>query len=432
MNQFSKYLSSAIGLLLSSVPTIAHAQNFSGSSGVLSHEVKQPVQSHQQETEKTFDTQAKQCAEQLLAGQYEAAVATCKLATKTGNSLDLNRKFLIAMVWRNQAMALTQLQRWENAIAAYEQAIAINPEDIMNWIEQGMLLEKVHQTDRALISFRHAVHLNSESSLALARYCSILNQLGNYQEAIGACESALVGDGDWGSGGVAFVWNQHSHALIGLRQYDTALASADRAIDLQPDYADAWNNKAVSLWHLKDLDAALLASKRATASDATNAQFWFNQGRIFSALEQYENAVVAYDQAIQSNRSDNILTDILANKGAALWHLQRYQQALEATNQAIELNSKSFIAWYNQGVVLTDLGQYDRAIKAYEQANLIRPNHVATLTGKGIALMGLKNNQEALAMFELALNLDPTYLMAQQKRDELLEIFKSGVEKKSK
>lgn len=377
---------------------------------------------------------ADRCVALSALERYDDALASCYVANKPDGDWG---KSSPAIGWNNRALVLKKLGWLEEAIASYERALAINPNDATTWANQGIVLEKLGRYEKALTSYNRAIQVNGNYSGALAHRSATLNRLNKYQEALASCEAALKGDGVWEDISPAYAWNYRSGALIGLGQYQEALASAERAIALIQDYAEAWNNKGVSLWNLENYKDAEAATRHAVEINPKYTQAWFNYGRILSHKERYKEAVVAYDQALDGDVSlvdDPTLANIWVNKAVAFWHLKDYQNALDSTNIAIELNRDSFESWYNQAIVLLDWGRssqasdsqekYTQALNAYDQANRISPNNVYVWTGRGIALAGLGQNQEALAAFETALNLDPNYAPAQQERDKLLQKFK--------
>lgn len=393
--------------------------------------------------------QVERCGTLSDLGRQEEAIAACNSAIDK----------LPAPALTNRAIAEQRAGQIVDAIASYEKALAINPNDANTWTHQGTLFEALEQNQKALTSYNKAIQINPKFALAQVNRCATLNRLANYKEALAACDSAMNGDGNWGDKNPAYAWNQHSSAFIGLGQYQEALNSAERAIDINANMAEAWNNKGVSLWHLEKYQDAQVALQRAVEINPNYTQAWFNNGRVFSSLRQDSLAIQAYEKALDSQinfkanltckeilyNRDNLgiwllkeyekvlesvqkyCADVLTNKSVALWHLNDYQNALNSANLGIELNPQSFEAWYNLAVVLITLKQYAQALDAYEKASIIRPNNFYVLTGKGLALEGLERYQEALEAFEAALNINPNYQLAQQQRDLLLEKFKTQI-----
>ncbi len=362
------------------------------------------------------------------------------------------------------------------AIASYEQALNMRPDDASLWIQQGIALEQLGDYERAISSYDRAIEINPEYALALARRCGVLNALGDYEAALESCEQALMGDERWGSLHSAYAWSQQSASLLGLEQYEDALAAAQRAVDSQPTYGLGWNNRAVSLWRLERYDEALtsineaIAQYDATAEDILNTfergypepllllyreQIIadYNRGRIFASLRQFDEAIAAYQSALDINMyvdrqgveliTPAILSDILVNQSVAylFWSelLARTQdppmrsaQALElgfmASQSAVNINPDSWTGWYNQGIIALRQRQFNRAFSAFEYAAYLQPEDISTLIGQGIALTGLAvqgqvEAEEAIALFELVLNLDPTATLAEHCRAYVMENF---------
>lgn len=393
--------------------------------------------------------QVERCGTLSDLGRQEAAIEACNLAIDA----------LPAPAFTNRALAEQRAEKILEAIASYEKALAINSNDATAWTNQGTLFEKLGQNEKALTSYNKAIGIYPKSALAQVNRCATLNRLANYKEALDACDSAMKGDGSWGDKNLAYAWNQHSSASIGLGQYQVGLSSAERAININANMAEAWNNKGVSLWYLQKYPDALDALQKSVEIHPNYTHAWFNAGRIFSTLKQYKLAIQAYEKALNGeiNFQDNLTcnkilyereslgiwllkeyekvlesaqnycADVLANKSVASWNLRDYRNALNSANFGIELNPKSFEAWYNLAVVLVSLQRYGRALEAYEKASSISPNNFYVLTGKGLALEGLGQYREALEAFEAALNINPNYKLAQQQRDLLLEKFKTPI-----
>jgi tetratricopeptide (TPR) repeat protein len=64
---------------------------------------------------------------------------------------------------------------------------------------------------------------------------------------------------------------------------------------------------------------------------------------------------------------------ICYNKGNTLALEKNYQEAIKAYDEAIQLDPKFASAWYNKAVALDDLGDHQQAIKAYNKAIELDP-----------------------------------------------------------
>src|SRR6266699_3362940 len=150
------------------------------------------------------------------------------------------------------------------------------------------------------------------------------------------------------------------------------------------------------------------------------AQQWLEEGKTFYQLKKYEEALVAFEQAI---RLDPNLPSAYNSKGIALSNLQRYEEAVVAHEQAIHLNPNDARAYNNKGSALHYLERYDESLTAYEQAIRLNPYLATAYYGKGYVLSGLNRYEEALVAFEQAIRLNPNYALAYRSKGHALSNF---------
>jgi len=144
-----------------------------------------------------------------------------------------------------------------------------------------------------------------------------------------------------------------------------------------------------------------LPTNTPDVSQKTKEQ-WYEEGKRLYDLKQYEEALVAYDQAI---RLDPNSARAYNNKGFILNELTRYQEGLEAYEQSIRLDPNSADAYINKGVAFNRLERYEEAVAAYEEAIRIDPNYAVAYNNKGNALNGLHRNEEAQRAYAKARQL---------------------------
>src|SRR5208283_252017 len=74
------------------------------------------------------------------------------------------------------------------------------------------------------------------------------------------------------------------------------------------------------------------------------------------------------------------------NKGIALCKLGKFDEAITAYDKAIEVDPQNSGAWYNKGRTLNKLNMSDEAIKAYDKVIELNPQDSIGWIGKGRAL----------------------------------------------
>ena len=97
----------------------------------------------------------KKAKAQRQLNDYEAALKTCSKALKYYQSPQL---------WNCKALTLYSLKRYKPAIAAYNQAIKIDPENVWLWNNRGEAYTRLQQYEQAIFDFNQAIALDSNRS----------------------------------------------------------------------------------------------------------------------------------------------------------------------------------------------------------------------------------------------------------------------------
>lgn len=279
-----------------------------------------------------------------------------------------------AIDYFNQGKALYSLERHQAAIAAFDQAIAINPTDADAWNEKGKAFYYSEQTTEALEAFDQALKLNPNHYYAWVGRGIALRKLQRTAE-------------------------EHT-------AYEKALSTNEALLQANPSDAQAWYGKGLVLTQLEQYEAALTALDKATDINADNAEVWNAKGYIFSRLKQYEDAIAAYDRALQINPND---LESLTNRGTILTLLNRNEEALTCYRKVTEINPNYYLPWYTQGTVLYRLNRLKDALDSYGKSLKINPSFHLAWLNQGKALYGLSRYQEALKSYDKALQINPKY-----------------------
>ena len=115
-------------------------------------------------------------------------------------------------------------------------------------------------------------------------------------------------------------WFDVGITLYDQERFSDSVQAYDRAIEINPQFAEAWNNKGIDLGMLGKYDEAFQAFSTAVTINSTYAEAWYNMGVIFDFKGDYDSAIQAYSRAIWINPSsqkalinrDNDI-DIIAN-----------------------------------------------------------------------------------------------------------------------
>lgn len=157
------------------------------------------------------------------------------------------------------------------------------------------------------------------------------------------------------------MWKDFNYTYI-------VLYPAQRAAELDAILgtdADPWQN-AVN---------ALERARNQAIEDQTDAFAWFNMGTSFVALQMYEEAAIAYDQA----RSYGLPWRMLWYQFGpfeAYYHAGRYDDMIVLAQANLNDGGGHFVeeTYYYGGLAREGKGEYQRAISNYQAALQFNPN----------------------------------------------------------
>jgi tetratricopeptide (TPR) repeat protein len=296
--------------------------------------------------------------------------------------------------WLDLGYTAYDARRYEEALAAYEQAIQLDPGDAERYTEKGAALYALRRYGEALAAYERSLELDPNDHTAHYKKGLILRELGRDKEALAAYEEGIRV-----YPGLSWLHHARGDVLREMQRFDEALAAYEQAIKLEeggkPDPDDAalyYNNKGCVLLDLKRPDEALAAYNEAIRLKPDYGVAWRNTGDVLYELERAEEAVDAYKKAIELDPQDGYA---LQGLGDVLMQLGLFGQALAAYESVITIQPKEGLAYNNKGAALEALGSYAAALQAYEQAIVCNPKDGFGWRNKGNALRHLGRTAEA-------------------------------------
>jgi tetratricopeptide (TPR) repeat protein len=131
-------------------------------------------------------------------------------------------------------------------------------------------------------------------------------------------------------------YNALGEAYLAEKKFQPAAEAFEHASELAPMKSLYWNNLAAAYRALGQTDRALGALKKNEVVAAPHGTWidWYNLGAAYDKLEAYENAVTAYNRALELNpRGATVWTSL----GCAEQALGQWQLAQEHFNLAMAL-----------------------------------------------------------------------------------------------
>ena len=191
------------------------------------------------------------------------------------------------------------------AFAAYERGELIEAERLCrdalaadgNCFEAHHLLAVIAarhgRHEQALAGYDHALRLRPDDAQALSNRGVTLGELGRHAEALASYERALALAPDHPA-----ALSNRGNALRGLKRFEEALASFDRALALSPQFPEALSNRGTALYDLQRYEEALASYDRALALRPGYAHALSNRGLALQQLERFVEAMASFDKAL--------------------------------------------------------------------------------------------------------------------------------------
>jgi protein O-GlcNAc transferase len=115
-----------------------------------------------------------------------------------------------------------------------------------------------------------------------------------YKEAMAYYDKALKLDPNY-----AESWYLRASVFIETGRPNEALSDCDKALALDQNYADAWSKKALALFNLERYEDAILASTRATMLNGNDASAWYIKGVCLDEMDRGAEAQEAYGKSLE-------------------------------------------------------------------------------------------------------------------------------------
>ncbi|WP_354634726.1 tetratricopeptide repeat protein [Planktothricoides raciborskii] len=211
----------------------------------------------------------------------------------------------------------------------------------------------------------------------------------------------------------AEAYSQRCFAHWKLEAYQLALVDGNKAIEVNPNLAEGYKNRGVAYDNLGESEKAIADYTKAIEINPQFASAYSNRGLAYGKLGEYKKAIEDWTKVIEINPH---FADAYFGRGIAYKKLGESQKAIADYTKAIEINPQLPGAYRNRGVAYRKLGEYKKAIADYTKAIEINPQFANAYFGRGIASDNLGESQKAITDFTKAIEINPQYADAYYNR----------------
>lgn len=269
----------------------------------------------------------------------------------------------------------------------------------------GVTVSRNRDFQTAETLWRDTVAKRPENPRAHNNLGFVLYEQGQVTEPAACYERALQLDPDY-----ADAHSNYGALLFKLGRVEEALAHERRAVELRPGLAIAHNNLAAALIQVGLFAEALDHAEQAVKIDHGTTGGHFQAGNALLRSGRAAEAIPHYEAEIRLRPT---YVNVWANLGAARYMLGRREMAVGDLEQALSLQSDFLDARVNLVSVLFDLGRFGDVIEHSHIVLSASPGNIRVrfLLAKSLAAVG--RSGEAETEYEAVLRAKPDFQPAQ-------------------
>jgi tetratricopeptide (TPR) repeat protein len=222
--------------------------------------------------------------------------------------------------------SFVEQEDYDEAIAAYDDAIRLDPGSAIAFFKRGVAHHLQHHHDQAIADYDEAIRL--DASLPKSFY---------------------------------------NRGLIHQRQqrYEAAIADYDEAIRLDPQNADALTRRAAVHRGQKEYARAIADYTEAIRLDPRRAGAFAERAATYIRQDEYSRAIADYTEAIRLEPDDVVH---VIYRGIAYRKHKDYDRAIADFVKAMEMAPEAIDPYEERGILFRERKDYPRALADFTEA----------------------------------------------------------------
>lgn len=298
-----------------------------------------------------------------------------------------------------RAQQLCEARRWADALAEIDAALEVNPEN-ESWLSQrGFLLDQLERFEEAIAAYRKALEGDSQDCEVLVALAVDLMRVGRLSAALRTLSRLNEMFPDFEPG---YCYRVAAYAELG--RHDKAEEIFYLAQQLKPDCPHCFFHMGNSLADRGDHERAIYCWQRSLEIDADFGGVKGQMARAYQAMGDHERAKTYYLEAIRQDPGD---VDLLLEMGELLLDAGDFDASITKFRQVIDLTPDHIDAHFALADALLQTNAPSGALELLEQVRELDPDFVGLDLPTGSAYLKLGRHTEALPFLEKAVDKRP-------------------------
>lgn len=284
----------------------------------------------------------------------------------------LRKKPQTTFAWLNLGSYYLEKKEYKKALKCYDIAIKLEPKDSQLYLNRSLVYTALGKVYLATMDLKQALTLTNqpeEKSIILVTLGQLEAESGNPQQAMFFYNESLK---EYNKNFKAYL--QKAMLFTSFQNFfniDSAVFYAQKAIEVNPYYADAYNTLSWLYLHKNNLsEAKKLALKSIDANSLyalsynTLGYIYQIEGKIDSALSNYQNAI----------RIDSTIPEIRRNRAWIYYQTHQFSKAIKDYNYVLSKKENDLIALTNRAFCFVQQKQYHMAIIDFKKVATLLPD----------------------------------------------------------
>ena len=288
-------------------------------------------------------------------------------------------------------------------------------------IQNGTTKLATGDNQGAEVDFANAIRLNDAVTKVYLDKLNKYGTLNEYQRSTSDMPDGFVYNHDY-----AVPYYGHAMALEGLGKQEDALPDFEKAIAIDPKYADALCERGIVLIAKGSKDKGCMDLRKAKMLKNDKAKDLYDKnacsgmsvtfitsGDTKFAAKDYSGALTDYTSAIQLN-SDSI--EPFLKRAQCNVMLKKYDKAINDYNKAIKVKGDTVQILFLRGLAYNTASNYKSAFTDFSAVLRLSPNNYEAYMQRAIACEGMENYRSATYDYGQAIRIKPKDGTAYYKR----------------
>lgn len=302
----------------------------------------------------------------------------------------------------SKGLLLTNLKRYEQAEAAFQEGLKVAPNSPLAHYYLGRLALERREPAQAITSFERAIEANPTFEQAYLSLGAVHEASHSPERAVTLYRRYL----DQVNPQSREVRQQLIRLYLQGRSYPDALRELEATTAHDPTDLDAQLRMSLILGEMKEYPKALAKLEAILKERPDELRVRDYQALMFEENKQFDRAKQAYEDnlAREANYYDSRL-----HYGFLLYRQKQWAEAAEQLKAALRLNPKQADGHLLLGLTYLQSEQPDLAAKVFEEAVTHHPTNADLFFNLGTAYDKLNRFDDVVRAMERSLQLDPKH-----------------------